>query len=125
MNCLWRTHFRGGLGLWIGSNRWVPLWSIVALGGWVSFCGVGRCSWCGKGENTLNADLDELMLVGCLCPKLVCSIFSTRPVLVANDEQCYACTGCHCCCGWIYFALKCSFLSSMVVRNGQCNCNRW
>ena len=31
MKGLWMTLFCGGLGLWIGSHRWLPLWSIVAL----------------------------------------------------------------------------------------------
>ena len=33
----------------------------------------------------MNADLDELMLVSCLCPELVWSASSTRSVIVAND----------------------------------------
>jgi len=31
MKGLWMTLFCGGLGLWIGSHRWLPLWTIVAL----------------------------------------------------------------------------------------------
>ena len=31
MKGLWMTLFCGGLGLWIGSHHWLPLWSIVAL----------------------------------------------------------------------------------------------
>ena len=33
----------------------------------------------------MNADLDELMLISCLCPELVWSASSTRSVIVAND----------------------------------------
>lgn len=33
----------------------------------------------------MSADLDELMLVSCLCPELVWSASSTRPVIVASD----------------------------------------
>ena len=33
----------------------------------------------------MSADLDELMLVSCLCPGLVWSISTTRSVIVAND----------------------------------------
>ncbi|MHC8390184.1 hypothetical protein ACYZTM_19605 [Pseudomonas sp. MDT2-39-1] len=34
----------------------------------------------------MSADLDELMLVSFLCPELVWSASSTRPVIVASDE---------------------------------------
>jgi hypothetical protein len=33
----------------------------------------------------ISADLDELMLVSCLCPELVWSASSPRPVIVASD----------------------------------------
>ena len=33
----------------------------------------------------MSANLDELMLVSCLCPELVWSASSTRSVIVAND----------------------------------------
>ncbi|WP_248747516.1 MULTISPECIES: hypothetical protein [unclassified Pseudomonas] len=33
----------------------------------------------------IHADLDELILVSCLCPELVWSASSTRPVIVATD----------------------------------------
>ena len=33
----------------------------------------------------MSADLDELILISCLCPELVWSASSTRSVIVAND----------------------------------------
>lgn len=33
----------------------------------------------------MSADLDELILVSCLCPGLVWSASSTRPLIVASD----------------------------------------
>lgn len=61
----------------------------------------------------MSADLDELMLVSCLCPELVWSASSTQPVIVASDET--DCTGCQCRCGRIHVALYCLLPSSTVM----------
>ena len=77
--------------LWIGAlDRFSSLAAAVehccAGGAGHRFVGLGAVAGAsGGGQTMMNADLDELMLVSCLCPELVWSASSTRSVIVAND----------------------------------------
>lgn len=55
MKLRWRTLFCGVLGLWIGSHRGLPLWSIVAL----AVLGIVLWGWAVWLENREGADHDE------------------------------------------------------------------
>lgn len=76
---------------WIGAlDRFTSLAAAVehccADGAGHRFVGLGGVAGAsGGGQTMMNADLDELMLVSCLCPELVWSASSTRSVIVAND----------------------------------------
>ncbi|MHC8390183.1 hypothetical protein ACYZTM_19600 [Pseudomonas sp. MDT2-39-1] len=55
MKRLWMTLFFGGLGFWVGSNRWLPLWGIVAL----AVLGNVLWGWAAWLEHREGADHDE------------------------------------------------------------------
>ena len=55
MKRLWTALFFGGLGFWIGSNRWLPLCGIVAL----TVLGAVLWGWGTWLEHREGADHDE------------------------------------------------------------------